>query len=284
MAKIYADKSSEITKRERDHMELSRRLAGECVVLMENDGTLPLTGIGKLALYGSGARQTVKGGTGSGDVYTRTAVNIEQGLENAGFTITTKNWLDRQTKKHSDDRNSYSEWVKTYAEENQLTTFFVSFSYPFLEPSPADITPEDIAASDTDTAVYVIARISGEGADRKCQRGDYLLYDEERSQLEMLCREYKKVILVLNIGGVIDMSEINEIPGIDSVVLMNQLGNIGGDVLADVLTGRVNPSGKLTDTWAKQYSDYPSSKTFSSNDDDVDDEYYSEGIYVGYRY
>lgn len=284
MAEIYAAKSPEITEREIKHMALSRSLAGECVVLMENDGTLPLSGTGKIALYGNGARQTVKGGTGSGDVYTRTSVNIEQGLENAGFTVTTKGWLDRQTEKHAYDRKKYSEWVNSYAAENQLTDFFVSFSNPFLQPSPAEITKQDIDGSDTDTAVYVLARISGEGADRKCQRGDYLLYDEEKAQLEMLAGTYKKVILILNIGGVIDMSEIKEIHGINAVVLLSQLGNTVGDVLADVLTGKVNPSGKLTDTWAKQYSDYPTSETFSSNNGDVDDEYYTEGIYVGYRY
>ncbi|MCH5193853.1 MAG: glycoside hydrolase family 3 C-terminal domain-containing protein [Oscillospiraceae bacterium] len=265
-------------------MALSRRLAGECVVLMENDGTLPLKADGKLALYGNGARQTVKGGTGSGDVYTRSSVNIEQGLENAGFTVTTKSWLDRQTEKHALDRKKYSEWVQSYAAEKGLTDFFVSFSYPFLKPSPAEITQQDITASDTDTAVYVIARISGEGADRKCERGDYLLYDEEKSQLEMLCKAYKKVIVVLNIGGVMDMSELKGIGGINAIVLMSQLGSVSGDALADVLTGKTTPSGKLTDTWAKQYSDYPSSETFSSNDGDVDDEYYSEGIFVGYRY
>ena len=284
MSKIYADKSPEITQRERDHMELSRRLAGECIVLMENDGTLPLKSRGKLALYGNGARQTVKGGTGSGDVYTRSSVNIEQGLENAGFSVTTKSWLTRQTEKHKADREKYSEWVKSCAREKDLTEFFVSFSYPFLESAPVEITKEDITVSDTDTAVYVIARVSGEGADRKCERGDYLLYDEEKSQLEMLCRTYEKVIVVLNVGGLIDMSEIKKISGVNAVVLMSQLGSVGGDALADVLTGKENPSGKLTDTWAKNYGDYPASETFSSNDGDVDDEYYSEGIFVGYRY
>lgn len=90
MSEIFATRNPEITQRELDHMALSRSLAGECVVLLENDGALPLAGAGKLALYGDGARHTVRGGTGSGDVNTRSVVNIEQGLENAGFQITTK--------------------------------------------------------------------------------------------------------------------------------------------------------------------------------------------------
>ena len=98
--KIYATKDPAITKRELDHMALSRSLAGECVVLLENDGTLPLSAGGKLALFGNGARETIRGGTGSGDVNTRSDVNIEQGLIQAGYDVTTTAWLDRQTAAH----------------------------------------------------------------------------------------------------------------------------------------------------------------------------------------
>ena len=158
------------------------------------------------------------------------------------------------------------------------------FSHPFQVISPAEIKDEDILSSSADTAIYVISRKSGEGVDRSSKRGDYLLYEEEKIQLEKLASAYDKLIVVLNIGGLIDMSEIKAIPGINAVLLMTQLGNVGGDALADVLTGKVNPSGRLTDTWAANYSDYPASETFSHNDGNVDDEYYTEGIYVGYRY
>lgn len=284
MSKIYATKNPEITEREINHMSMSRNLAGECVVLMENDGTLPLSKTCALALYGSGARHTIRGGTGSGDVNTRSIVNIEQGLENAGFKITTKNWLDRQDARHEQARKDYFNWIPVYAKEQGITEFLVTFSHPFQVIAPADISAEDINESGTDTAVYVISRTSGEGADRFDKRGDYSLYEEERAQLEQLGKSYDKIIVVLNIGGLIDMSEMKTIPGISAVLLLSQLGNISGDVLADVLLGKVNPSGKLTDTWAKQYSDYPSSEGFSHNDGNVDDEYYTEGIYVGYRY
>ncbi len=283
MAKIYATKDPNVSRRELEHMAQARALAGECVVLLENDGTLPLRP-GKIALYGSGARNTIRGGTGSGDVNTRSDVNIQQGLENAGFTVTTGGWLDRQDVRHRKARQDYVEWIPRFAKEQGITPFLVTFSYPFQVIAPEEITDEDIAASDTDTAVYVISRTAGEGADRRVKRGDYLLYDEEKTQLEKLAKAYAKLVVVLNVGGVMDVTEIKAVDGVSALVLMTQLGNIGGDALADVLTGRVNPSGKLTDTWAKNYSDYPAADTFGSNDGNVDDEYYVEGVYVGYRY
>lgn len=284
MGKFFAAKSPEITKREQEHMELSRTLAGECMVLLENDGTLPLAQGGKIALYGTGARHTIKGGTGSGDVNTRNNITIEQGLAEAGYTITTTKWLDRNEKKRTDARQEYLQWVSEEAERRNCMGFLVMFSDPFAEPAPEEITEEDCKESGTDTAVYVISRNSGEGADRFDRQGDYQLYPEEKEQLAFLGSVYAKVVLVLNIGGVMDLSEVKEIPGIGAVLLMTQLGNIGGLVLGDVLSGKVTPSGKLTDTWAKCYADYPSSAAFSHNDKNVDDEYYTEGIYVGYRY
>ena len=284
MSKIYATSQSGITQRELDHMALSRRVAGECMVLLENDGALPLRPEGRIALYGSGARQTVKGGSGSGEVNSRDSVNIERGLENAGLTVTTKAWLDRQDAHHRQARQDYLDWIPRYAREQNITEFLVTFSHPFQVVAPVEILEEDIASSGTDTAVYVISRTAGEGADRYNKRGDYLLYAEEKAQLEQLGGAYSKLIVVLNIGGVMDLSELKEIAGVSAVLLMAQLGNVGGDALADVLTGKVNPSGKLTDTWAKRYADYPSSEGFSHNDGNIDDEYYTEGIYVGYRY
>ena len=284
MPKIFAAKNPEITQRELDHMALSRSLAGECVVLLENDGALPLAEAGRLALYGTGARHTIRGGTGSGDVNTRSMVNIEQGLEDARFQISTKAWLDRQDAAYARARKDYLEWIPRYAKEEGITEFLVTFSCPFQVPAPTEITGDDMAASEAGAAVYVISRTSGEGADRCNKRGDYLLYEEEKAQLEQLGKAYNKLIVVLNTGGVMDLSELKAIPGVSAILLLSQLGSIGGSVLADVLLGKVNPSGKLTDTWAKQYSDYPSSAGFSHNDGNIDDEYYTEGIYVGYRY
>ena len=282
--KIFAARNPAVTDREREHMAMSRSLAGECVVLLENDGALPLPGVGKLALFGSGARQTIRGGTGSGDVNTRSDVNIEQGLVQAGFTVTTAAWLDRQDAAYRKARRDHAAWIAAEAARQGVADFTVAFSHPFQVIAPTEITEGDLRAADTDTAVYVISRTAGEGADRRNRRGDYRLYEEELAQLRRLADAFPTLVLVLNLGGVIDMSEILSVRGINAVVLLGQLGNIGGLVLGDVLTGRVNPSGKLTDTWAARCEDYPSADTYGHSNGDLDDEYYTEGIYVGYRY
>lgn len=156
----------------------------------------------------------------------------------------------------------------------------VLFERPFKEPDAPLIEKKE----DTDTAIYVLSRNSGEGKDRECRKGDYLLTDREIQNLKFLAENYKKTVLLLNVGGVIDTDPIKDMQGLNAVVLMGQLGNIGGLVTGDVLTGKTYPSGRLTDTWAKDYYDYPSSKTFSHNNGNVDDEYYTEDIFVGYRY
>lgn len=284
MARIYAAKTSEITQREKEHMEFSREMARECMVLLENDGALPLPAGGKLALFGAGAGRTVKGGTGSGDVNTRSQVSAAEGLKEAGYTITTEDWIRRQDEKCAAAKKAYQEWVPRAAEEEGCMELQIIFSHPYTEPEPEEITEDDLRKSDTDTAVYVLSRNSGEGADRYDKEGDYLLSRTEKEQLIRLGAYYRKVILVLNIGGVMDLSEVRSIPGIHAVLLMTQLGNMGGSALADILTGAAVPSGKLTDTWAKRYEDYPSSAEFGHNDGNTQDEYYREGIYTGYRY
>ncbi len=284
MSHYFAPRDGAISKRELDHQALSRRVAGECPVLLENDGALPIPKGTKIALFGNGARQTIKGGTGSGDVNTRENVNIETGLEKAGYTITTKDWLNRHTDHRAKEKEDYLKWVEEEAEKEGITNFMVTFTHPLGMTVPAPIKEEDISSAGTDTAVYVIARNSGEGADRNDVRGDYYLYEEERDQIAYLAEKFEKLVVVLNVGGVIDLTELTAIQGVNAILLMGQLGNIGGDALADVISGDVTPSGKLTDTWAKKYSDYPSSETFSHNDGNIDDEYYTEGIYVGYRW
>ena len=284
MRPIYAPASNAVTADEIQHQELSRRAAGECVVLLENNGALPLVKGQKVALFGMGANYTVKGGTGSGDVNTRSSVTIEEGLTQEGFTITTGEWLARNREQREAAQASYLAEMDRRAKETGLPVVILGFNYPFQIPDAAAITEEDLQKADTDTAIYVIARNSGEGADRFDKRGDYLASEAELRDLQLLAGHFAKVILILNIGGVMDLSEIRAIKGISAIVLMNQLGNIGGLAIADVLDGAVTPSGKLTDTWAKSYADYPSSATFSHNNGNVDDDDYSEGIYVGYRY
>nr|ABI94090.1 beta-glucosidase [uncultured bacterium] len=283
MTKIYAMTSSEITPEEANHEQIVKRAGGECVVLLENDGILPWENPGQLALYGMGARRTIKGGTGSGDVNTRSNTSIEQGLEAAGFEILTKSWLDRCEAEAVEAKRYYLEdYLPKRAQELGVDPFIVTFNEPFHDPDPTAISEADLASCDR--AVYVISRNSGEGADRRNAPGDYQFSETEIAQMRQLANAYAEFAVVLNIGGVMDLSVLSEIEGVNAVVLMGQLGSVGGAVLADVLTGAVNPSGKLTDTWARAYEDYPSSAGFSSNDGNVDDEYYTEGIYVGYRY
>ena len=283
MGKFYARTTAEITESEQRHMELARSLAGECVVLLENDGVLPVRA-GRVALFGNGARETIKGGTGSGDVNSRSVVNVEEGLEKAGFEVTTKEWLTRFSRIKTEDRNKWQKWVQEESNKRGVPPFTLEFSYPLKESVIPEVTEEDIRKSRTDTAVYVVARNSGEGADRRAEKGDYMFYDEELHAIKVLAESYQNFILVLNIGGIMELTPLQGLEGINALVLMGQLGNIGGHVLADVLTGAVTPSGKLVDTFAREYRDYPSSATFSHNNGDVDDEFYYEGIYVGYRY
>ncbi len=283
MSKIYASKSKEVEQREVDHMNISRELAGECMVLLENDGALPLKEAGKIALFGNGVRRTVKGGTGSGDVNSRSIVNVEEGFKNAGFTVTSGSWLDKQGEMLDKSKGEYLEWVKAEAKKSSRSEFIIQFDHPYSDPAPVLITEEDCKEADTDVAVYVIARNSGEGSDRYNREGDYLLFAEETKNLEMVAAHFKKTIVILNIGGVMELSGVKTIAGINAILLMGQLGNIGGDALADVVTGKVNPSGKTVDTWARNYMDYPSSAKFSHNGS-VHDEEYEDGIYVGYRY
>ena len=284
MATYYAATSGEISERERLHMNLVRSLAGECMTLLENDGTLPLKKTGKIALYGNGARHTVKGGTGSGDVNTRSVATIEEGLEDAGFEITTKEWLAKYDQVFADAKAAYGKMISEIAEEKNLPEFVVTFSYGFSEPAAPLVTENDVKASAADTAIYVIARNSGEGCDRFHKEGDYLLNEQEAANIRFLAEHYEKTIVVLNVANVIDTEVLKTTEGLNAVLLAGQAGNIGGYAVADVLLGKTIPSGKLTDTWAKKYEDYPSSENFSHNNGDVNDEYYTEGIYVGYRY
>lgn len=285
MAKIFATKNPEMSEREKRNMERSRKIAVQGMVLLENDGTLPLGNTaGKIALYGNGARRTVKGGIGSGDVNSRMTVNAEQGLKEAGFVITTGSWLDRYDGICREFMNTQMERAKKLIAEKGPAALLEMMGDAGREPDMPQITEEDIKDSDTEIAVYVLARNSGEGKDRKAEPGDYELSPVEQQNLDVISKAYAKTIVVLNVGGVIDTKFIRGTEGINAVLLMSQAGNISGYALADILTGKAVPSGHLTTTWAENYSDYPSAGTFSYQNGDLDDEYYEEDIFVGYRY
>lgn len=285
MAKFSASKSPEISARETRNMERSRKIASQGMVLLKNNGVLPVTETGKrIALFGNGARRTVKGGTGSGDVNSRSVTSVEQGLEAAGFTVATKGWLDRYDEAVEASRKAYFADFAAVVKKDGQSAFMQLFNNPFMEPAIIPVTGEDVEAAEADTAVYVIARNSGEGKDRRPVEGEYELFQVEKDAIRLLGERYGKLIVVLNVGSVIDTKFLREEEGIDAILLMSQAGNIGGHALADVLTGKVTPSGKLTATWAEDYLDYPCADKFSHMNGDINDEYYTEGIYVGYRY
>lgn len=279
MIHYHANRSPEVTASEQAHSDYIRRIAGECMVLLENDGTLPLSGPQKVALYGNGARATVKGGTGSGEVNSRYSVSVEQGLEEAGFTVTTKAWLAEQDRVIQEEWNAYMADIHQRAEAMGIPDFFVLFNEHFI---PKALAP--FQKAEGDVAIYVLGRNSGEGSDRCAEEGDYELSQAEIDLLTQLGQNYKKVILLLNLGGVINAATLKSIPGISAMMLISQSGNMGGHIVADVLLGKSIPSGRLTDTWAANYMDYPSSATFSHNNGNWNDEYYTDGIFVGYRY
>ena len=281
---FLAKTTDEMTRMEIEHMETVKELACECLVLLENDGTLPIMAPGRVALYGNGATHTVKGGGGSGEVNTRSNVNIADGLYQAGFDIASKGWLDRYDEIYDAKLNAYLAEVERIANERGIAAINVFFEMPFEAPEMPLITEEDIAEAGCDTAIFVISRDSSEGRDRTATKGDYYLTDEEMANLDVIIHGFDKVIVLLNVGAVIDMSQLKHRPGINSILLVGQVGSYTGNIVADALLGKTNPSGKLVDTWAKSYEDYPFANEFSNLNGDSDDEFYKEGIYVGYRY
>lgn len=264
---------------EKIHGEIARRAAEEGIVLLKNEEhLLPLKKGSKLALFGSGASRTVKGGTGSGDVNERKSISIFEGLKDAGFLITTEKWLREYEEEYKRKR---LEWKEEILEKTRSgTDFFTAYSTsPFQVPAGPEIY-----TTDADVAVFVLARNAGEGADRRAEKGDYFLSDEEYMLLSDICDKYEKVILLLNSGGVVDLSFLEKLPKIQAVLTVSQPGQEGGTAVADVISGLVSPGGKLTDTWAVSYNDYPNAGTFSHNNGNIEKEKYEEGIYVGYRY
>ena len=274
-------------QREAENAAISQWAATEGMVLLENNNrSLPISqnkGT-KIALFGYGAYNTVKGGTGSGDVYMKEGGNITvlKGFETAGYDVVTNKKVNGAQTSFLEDMAAKA---RNYAEP----------SYTADEKNAAEV---DAADKETNTAVYVLARNSGENSDRTAVKGNYYLSDVEVANLKLLGSKFENVIVVLNVGGIIDTNFFNgkggygaddefnrgKIDGLDSLLLMSQVGMNGGHAVVQVLNGEVNLSGKLTDTWAVDYTDYPSSDTFSNRDRNTKEEIYTDDIFVGYRY
>ena len=268
------------------HIALSRHAAQEGMVLLKNNGCLlPLAPGSRVALFGKGSFDYVKGGGGSGDVTTAYVHNIYDGLKRENVPVC----------------ESLSGFYRDYVAER-----YAAGDVPGLmaEPElPEALTAE--ARAEADAAIIVLSRFSGEGWDREPSfylepdypwpdelnmpqkakrifpRGDFFLTDGERVMVDQVCAAFDKVILVLNAGGVMDVSWFKEDDRISAALLAYQGGMEGGDAVAALLTGRANPCGKLPDTFARDLSDYPSTEHFHDSPHYVD---YTEDIYVGYRY
>ena len=276
------------------HAAVARKAAGESIVLLRNEKeALPLKGNEKVALYGVSAIDFVAGGTGSGDVNKAYVVNMEDAMKNAGFT------LDKGLADY------YKAFVAYDKAQTALTgTGFNWFSRRKLPEIAIPAAAIENESKVNDVAVIVLGRNAGEGADRK-QIDDFELTTVERELLRDVSTAYhavgKKVVVVLNIGGVIETASWKNM--VDAIVLPWSPGQEGANAVADILTGKVNPSGKLPMTFPVNFMDHPSSANFPYNytnqgnnrgfggfggqrqlRKDVDYTDYAEGIWVGYRH
>lgn len=259
------------SKHEIEHEKQLRALAPECMVLLKTNRAFPLKKPQTIALYGSGARNTIKGGTGSGDVNVREFMGIEQALEKEGFVISTKSWLDAYDNIRKEAYERFVNQIKEEAAKKQIPAFFAGMGA--VMPEPEYNLQLD---GEGEVAVYVLSRVSGEGGDRRDVPGDYRLTETEKRDILALNSAYPKFMLVLNVGGPVDLSDVMEV---ENILLLSQLGMATGAAFVDTLLGRCNPSGKLSSTWAP-ISDFAQIKEFACQDDTN----YTEGIYVGYRY
>ncbi|MBQ9399190.1 MAG: glycoside hydrolase family 3 C-terminal domain-containing protein [Bacteroidales bacterium] len=267
------------------HARVARDAAAESIVLLRNEAaTLPLKGGESVALYGVGAIDFVAGGTGSGNVNKAYVVNMVEGLQNAGFKLDA----------------SLQDFYKAYMEYDRASRRLSNAnvrSYKFAEPAfPAQAAAAQAARNDV--AVIVIGRNAGEGADRRVT-DDFELTAAERALISDVSnafhKEGKKVIVVLNVGGVIETASWKNMA--DAILLPWSPGQEGANAIGDILAGKVNPSGKLPMTFPNTYFDIPSSANFPYDYQrnavqqnrrqplkDVDVTNYSEDIWVGYRY
>ena len=261
----------ELSAYEKEHLERIRGGLGECMVLLKKNGAFPLDRPASLAAYGSGVRGSIKGGTGSGEVNSRFSISVEEGLKEAGFTLTSGKWLDDYERIREESWEGFRRELSREARAAGANVIMYAMGAVMPEPEH-DLKVLRCA----DAAIYVLSRISGEGSDRKAVPGDVLLTKSEIRDILALDRMYERFMLVLNTGGPVDLTPVM---GVGNILLLSQLGTETGRALADVLLGKVNPSGKLTTTWAA-WKDYCPEITLG----DKEETPYREGVYVGYRY
>lgn len=273
--------TDEVFELESRNKEIAYEAAVEGIVLLKNDGALPLKEK-RVALYGSGVSRTIKGGTGSGEVKERHSCTILEGMKEAGFEITSMDWINDYEANFNESLNAYKEKSKKQFNLLHAADFEMT---PFFYPVGREITDEEIKASKADAAIYVVSRQSGEGHDRKLNKGENDLNKEEIAHIKKLAQGYEKFILVINVGSSLNLNSLKEFEDdINAVVFFCQQGMMGGIAFADIISGKRYPSGKLSDTWSNNYTDLPFNQDFSYLNGDTTNENYKEGIYVGYRF
>lgn len=262
------------------HAAMAHKAARESIVLLRNDrGTLPLKGTERVALYGVSSVDFVAGGTGSGEVNKAYVVDMQKALTAAGFKLDEQLANYYRVQKEA----QYAAFGMEYEEDGGRRSKEV--------PIKADVI--DYQAKNNDVAIVVLGRNAGEGFDRR--RADFELTDVERELLRNVSESYrprgKRVVVVLNIGGVIETASWKGL--VDAILLPWSPGQDGAYAIADVLTGKVNPSGRLPMTFPLNYLDIPSSANFpydfdehdaNTKTENVDYTTYTEDIWVGYRY
>ena len=275
--------SSAVSQREVENRVIARQAAADSMVLLKNDGVLPLQKGERIALFGGGSVKTIKGGTGSGDVNEREVVSIYQGFADAGFELSNKVWLDNFAATYQKAREDWRDEILEDFEKTGKRSLIGAYSTHIFRMPTGD-PMQECDFEGVKTGFYVISRTAGEDADRFNQAGDYYLTDMEKEQLTYLSQHVENVAVIVNTGGQIDLQFVQAIPNLKVLMVISQPGMEGGHALADVVVGDVTPSAKLVDTWAVEYEDFSNSATFSHNNGNIEQEYYEEGQYVGYRY
>ncbi len=272
------------------HAAIVRNAAANGMILLKNEkAALPIAkNIKTIAVFGNTSYDFISGGTGSGDVNEEYTISLVDGLSNAGYKV------------ESDLKSSYEKYLTNYKTQHPKKSFFEEFMHPTLRPAELDPDGATIGkiAATADIALITIGRNAGEGADRKVDN-DFNLSAAEQALIKNIAAAFhaahKKVVVVLNVGGVIEVdSWRNEV---DAILLSWQPGMEAGNSVADVLSGKVNPSGKLATTFPAKYDDEYSAKNFPGKEFPEKAEagmfgqkqlpaevVYEEGIYVGYRY
>lgn len=257
------------------HAAIARSCAAESMVMLSNkNNDLPLKKGVKVALFGNACYETIIGGTGSGQVNVAYSVSIAEGLKNAGYSI------------NEDLKKNYTKHIQQDKIANPKNKSAMLGTPRMIPEWPATADFIEKSASDADVAIFTIGRNAGEGADRKVQ-GNFNLSDSEKITIKNIAdafhSKHKKLVVLLNIGGVIETTSWKD--NADAILLVWQPGQEAGNAVADVLSGAVNPSGKLATTFSVKYEDEPSAKNFPGIPVDHPAEViYEEGIYVGYRY